>query len=212
MDTDTSSATPSQPRKHQTTHTDTQGTPRMSRRKSRSSSRRAPSVSASGRTPTSPDLDDGEYVLKETWHIEQNNHCNGGLKNAVDSVSDRLRKKLWVGTLGSHTDEFGTELRKDIDDRMYTNHNSLPVWIPDAEFQSCYAEFCHQVCVQIRPISRWLSSVRSFGHACIMPFPTLPRPSCSTSRRPSSSTLPSISASPTRSSPTIRRATSVSGI
>jgi trehalose 6-phosphate synthase/phosphatase len=77
--------------------------------------------------------------------MEPNPHCNGGLKNAVDSVGDRMKKKLWVGTLGTCTDGFGDDLRKDIDTRMLAQRDSLPVWIPDAEFQSCYDEFCHQV-------------------------------------------------------------------
>lgn len=76
--------------------------------------------------------------------MEPNPHCNGGLKNAVDSVGDRMRKKLWVGTLGTTTDDFDEDLRKEIDARM-SQRNHLPVWIPDAEFQSCYDEFCHQV-------------------------------------------------------------------
>jgi trehalose 6-phosphate synthase complex regulatory subunit len=78
--------------------------------------------------------------------VEQNPHCNGGLKNAVDSVSNHLKKKLWVGTLGTSTDSFSDFLRIDIDRRMLKECSSLPVWIPDAEFESCYDEFCHQVC------------------------------------------------------------------
>ena len=82
--------------------------------------------------------------------MEPNPYGNGGLKNAVDSVEDRMRKKLWVGTLGTCTDGFGDDLRKDIDSRMLAQRSSLPVWIPDAEFQSCYDEFCHQVsCVSL---------------------------------------------------------------
>lgn len=77
--------------------------------------------------------------------MEPNPHCNGGLKNAVESVSDRMKKKLWVGTLGTPTDSFGDELRKDIDHRMHLQKSSLPVWIPDGEFQKCYDEFCHQI-------------------------------------------------------------------
>jgi trehalose-6-phosphate synthase len=76
--------------------------------------------------------------------MEPNPHTNGGLKNAVDSVEGRIRKKLWVGTLGTCTDEFEEDLRKDIDSKMLAQRSSLPVWIPDAEFQSCYDEFCHQ--------------------------------------------------------------------
>jgi trehalose 6-phosphate synthase/phosphatase len=29
--------------------------------------------------------------------------------------------------------------------RMVAQNHSLPVWIPDAEFEGCYDEFCHQV-------------------------------------------------------------------
>ena len=29
--------------------------------------------------------------------------------------------------------------------KMKEKHESLPVWIPDDEFASCYDEFCHQV-------------------------------------------------------------------
>lgn len=36
-------------------------------------------------------------------------------------------------------------MRKDIDARMFVEEKSVPVWIPDSEFQSCYDEFCHQV-------------------------------------------------------------------
>jgi trehalose 6-phosphate synthase/phosphatase len=119
-------------RKFQTTHTDRQLSP--SRMQRRSSSRR-------------PERADSFYPSQQqtTWHIEPNPHCNGGLKNAVDSVRDRLRRKLWVGTLGTSTDTFGPALRADIDRRMLAQCASVPVWIPDAEFESCYDEFCHQV-------------------------------------------------------------------
>ncbi|KAG6811684.1 hypothetical protein H0H93_014287, partial [Arthromyces matolae] len=84
----------------------------------------------------------------EPYHIEPNPHCNGGLKNAVDSVtSNKLKSKLWVGTLGTSTDTINQNQRRDIDNSFarLPYHPSLPVWVPDAEFQSCYAEFCHQV-------------------------------------------------------------------
>ncbi|KAF5353408.1 hypothetical protein D9756_007953 [Leucocoprinus leucothites] len=102
--------------------------PRLQRKHSRSASRQ-PSLKRRG----------------QPWHFESNPHCNGGLKNAVESVGIKLQKKLWVGTLGTCTDNFGETAKRDIDARMYTEHSSVPVWIPDAEFQSCYDEFCHQV-------------------------------------------------------------------
>ncbi|KAF8126309.1 glycosyltransferase family 20 protein [Boletus edulis] len=122
------------PRKFQTTHTDVHHTARLQRKQSRSSSRRP---------------GDGYPVPRgegyHPWHTAPNSHCNGGLKNAIDSVKERLTQELWVGTLGNSTDGFGQELRDSIDSRMRQLCASVPVWIPDAEFESCYDEFCHQV-------------------------------------------------------------------
>jgi hypothetical protein len=64
---------------------------------------------------------------------------------AIDSVKDHLTQKLWVGTLGNSTDGFGPNLRDSINLRMCQLCASVPVWIPDAEFESCCDEFCHQV-------------------------------------------------------------------
>ncbi|KAH0834220.1 glycosyltransferase family 20 protein [Lanmaoa asiatica] len=66
-------------------------------------------------------------------------------RTPVDSVKDRLTQKLWVGTLGNSTDAFSPDLRDSVDTRMRELCGSVPVWIPDAEFESCYDEFCHQV-------------------------------------------------------------------
>ncbi|KAH7922278.1 glycosyltransferase family 20 protein [Leucogyrophana mollusca] len=123
------------PRKFMTTHADIQHMARLQRKQSSRSSSRRPERDYFG-------TNGGSY---QPWHVEPNSHCNGGLKNAVDSVKDRLRQKLWVGTLGSSTDSFGEEMRSNVDRRMKEQYNSLPVWIPDAEFESCYDEFCHQV-------------------------------------------------------------------
>ncbi|KAF9490894.1 alpha,alpha-trehalose-phosphate synthase [Pleurotus eryngii] len=124
-------------RKHQTTHTDHGNTPaRIQRKGSRSSSRRPP-------VDNDIKVTNGRTV--GCWNLEANTHCNGGLKNAVQSVGPRLRKKLWVGTLGTATDAFSEPLRQEIDRKMVAECSSQPVWIPDAEFESCYDEFCHQV-------------------------------------------------------------------
>ncbi|KAH9476749.1 Putative alpha,alpha-trehalose-phosphate synthase [UDP-forming] 106 kDa subunit [Psilocybe cubensis] len=148
----TPSITSPLPRKHQTTHPDTSSVPRLRRNKSRSTSRRATSSARAGSVPTSPSVDSNGGSMMyggasgvPAWHMEPNPHCNGGLKNAVESVGERMKRKLWVGTLGTPTDGFGEELRRDIDARMVAQRQSLPVWIPDDEFQSCYDEFCHQV-------------------------------------------------------------------
>lgn len=127
FNTDVSTPSPPQTRKHQTTRTSISTD--LRRRQSRSSSRRVPE------SPSN----------KDSWHIEPNPQCNGGLKNAIDSVSDKLKKKLWVGTLGTNTDSFSEYMRSNIESSMMLQNSSLPVWIPDAEFEGCYDEFCHQV-------------------------------------------------------------------
>ncbi|KAI0789217.1 glycosyltransferase family 20 protein [Abortiporus biennis] len=121
-------------RKHQTTHS-TQGL-RVQRRGSRSSAHRTRSQSSSRQDPLSHSV---------PWHIESNPHCNGGLKNALDSVHGRFKKRLWVGTLGNNTDGFRESLKRNMEWRLREERDSIPVWIPDAEFESCYDEFCHQV-------------------------------------------------------------------
>jgi trehalose 6-phosphate synthase/phosphatase len=123
--------------KFQTTRPDPQPAIRLQRKESRSSSRpRYPTISRSY------SYSNGNL---ESYYFAPNSHCNGGLKNAVDSVKDRMTNKLWVGTLGNSTDAFSSDLRANIDSRMWDMHSSRPVWIPDAEFESCYDEFCHQV-------------------------------------------------------------------
>ncbi|KAG1773693.1 glycosyltransferase family 20 protein [Suillus placidus] len=105
-------------------------------RRSSSKPPRYPSLARSYTYPSAP---------SEPYYFAPNIHCNGGLKNAVDSVKDRMTSKLWVGTLGSSTDAYSTELKASVDHRMKEMHSSLPVWIPDAELESSYDEFCHQV-------------------------------------------------------------------
>ena len=122
---------------HQITHGPNAQT-RVRRRMSRSSMHRTNSRSLSSSRQDS-------LSHSQAWHIESNPHCNGGLKNAIDSVKTRLRRKLWVGTLGANSDNFKESLKRNMEWRLREERDSLPVWIPDSEFQSCYDEFCHQV-------------------------------------------------------------------
>ena len=120
---------------HQTTHTRTN--PQSSRFR-KSPLLRQRSLSANRRTENDP------LVSQPAWHTEPNPHANVGLYNAVRSVGSRIKRKLWVGTLGTHTDSFKDNLKRTIDRRMFEKVESVPVWIPDAEFEKCYDEFCHQ--------------------------------------------------------------------
>lgn len=118
------------PRSPRRTLTDHHIPHRVQRKHSRSSSARRP---------------DPESRIAQQWHVEFNPHCNGGLKNAVNSVDDKIRKQLWVGVLGTNTDGWKEPLKKNVERRMKEEEDSAVVWIPDAEFAGCYDEFCHQV-------------------------------------------------------------------
>ena len=140
--------------------------PRL-RRVSRSSSRR-PANSMSG-------LERGQSMTRgeNKWHIEMNPRCNGGLYNAVNSVHDRLKRKFWVGVLGTPTDSFDKELRADVDARMRNEAQSQPVWIADDEFSKCYDGFCHQVlwpclhyAVPDAPRVKTFNETETFAHYC----------------------------------------------
>ena len=189
-------------RKFQTAHQDVQHCARLQRKQSRSTSRRSASLASS------TDSDRGH----RPWHIAPNSHCNGGLKNAIDSIRGRLTQKLWVGTLGSSTDGFGPKMRKSIDKKMREMSGSVPVWIPDGEFESCYDEFCHQVGVFQRQLGVAYEPDRYCGLVCTIQSQTHPRRSSSMKAHHSSSTGRSISALQTLSSKTTVKATSVSNI
>ena len=98
-----------------------------------------------------------------TWYLEPNPQGNGGLYNAIASVSGTLlKRKLWVGTLGTATDGFDAHVRKGVDARLREECDSFNVWIgtwkliwrfmvyypsrtDDDEFAGYYDVFCHQV-------------------------------------------------------------------
>lgn len=135
----TSSSTNGVRKQHQPMHGPNAQT-RVQRRMSRSSGVRPASRSLSGTR-----RDSVAFGHSQPWHVENNPHGNGGLKNAIESVHHRLRRKLWVGTLGANTDNLKESLKRNMEWRLKDQYDSLPVWIPDAEFASCYDEFCHQV-------------------------------------------------------------------
>ncbi|KAK1233197.1 Trehalose-6-P synthase/phosphatase complex subunit [Marasmius sp. AFHP31] len=153
------------------THIQRSHTRRMRRQGSRSSSRRPGVTSSKSREHQhSPGVDGtpGEDD-DNAFFFEPNAHVNGGLKNALDSVSreqpqtptttrrpghsranslqsvSKLKDKLWVGTLGTKTDDFSEGLKRNIDAKLKLDHDCEAVWVSDEEFEGCYDEFCHQV-------------------------------------------------------------------
>ncbi|KAI6134394.1 hypothetical protein EV401DRAFT_2204424 [Pisolithus croceorrhizus] len=108
---------------------------------------------------------DGVY---QPWHLSPNTHCNGGLKNAVDSAKDRLSWRLWVSTLGSNTYSFGSGMRIIIDKRMREMCGNAPVWIPDGKLESCYDEYCHQASLFV-----YIAVLRGFLYTLEILWPCL---------------------------------------
>ncbi|KIK01784.1 glycosyltransferase family 20 protein [Laccaria amethystina LaAM-08-1] len=161
--------------------------PRTQREKSRSASQWSSNTTASALANDLP-------RSSEVWHLEPNTHGNRGLKNAVDRLGDHLRKKMWVDTLGPATDGFSESLRKNVDQRMWTQRSSLP----DREFQNCYDEFWRQV----RFLSFLIPSsrpphARSSGYVSTKKSPMAPIPNSSTNPPLTNNTPPSTNVSRT---------------
>ncbi|KAG7091994.1 hypothetical protein E1B28_008381 [Marasmius oreades] len=143
---------------------------RMRKQGSRSSSRRPGLPSSKGGDQSSTGLLIEHEKYENTFYFEASSRCNGGLKNALDSVSreppsplpsrpvrtghsranslqslSKLKEKVSVGTLGVETDGFTEGLKRNIDERLRKEHGCEAVWVADDEFEGCYDEFCHQV-------------------------------------------------------------------
>ena len=106
--------------------------PRLRRTKSRSSARSITKVSPSN-TP---------------WMFQPNSHGNGGLQNAVNSVSDRVTHKLWIGVPGDQVDDLSETARESVARDLRHDHDSIPVWVPDAELKVNAS--CTSICIMNR--------------------------------------------------------------
>ncbi|KAJ3970266.1 glycosyltransferase family 20 protein [Lentinula raphanica] len=55
--------------------------------------------------------------------------------------------RLWIGCLGSKTDNWSLKLREKVEDALPRQEGGVevPVWVEDDDFEGCYDEFCHQV-------------------------------------------------------------------
>ncbi|KAI1811638.1 glycosyltransferase family 20 protein [Poronia punctata] len=82
------------------------------------------------------------------WQIVNADQGNGGLRKAAEAAArDGYDGEFtWVGTLGMPTDALkGTQQKEDIDDRLATEFNMLPVFPSDKDFDSHYQHFCKQI-------------------------------------------------------------------
>ena len=63
-----------------------------------------------------------------------NPQANGGLQNALKSVEGTFQRQISIGVLGNATDDFDSDRRQAIDRQLKLSHDSIAVWVPDAEF------------------------------------------------------------------------------
>ncbi|KAK3989921.1 glycosyltransferase family 20-domain-containing protein [Cladorrhinum sp. PSN332] len=82
------------------------------------------------------------------WKIVNADQGNGGLRNAAEAAfrDGKLGDYTWVGTLGMPTDALqNTQQLQDIEDRLATEHDMLPVICSDKDFDGHYSHFCKQI-------------------------------------------------------------------
>jgi trehalose-6-phosphate synthase len=85
-----------------------------------------------------------------------------GMSFSTDLRDRPLRQKLWVGTLGTRTDDWSPALREKVEKKLRDEHENQVVWVEDGVFEGAYDEFCHQVSRTRRFFLPFLSSKRVF--------------------------------------------------
>lgn len=100
----------------------------------------------------SPDSDEDhgspKVLLSDVdWVVKAAEQGNGGLRNAINAAAEAgiLPSKMWVGTLGMPTDSLKEHTRSDIERILREDHESLPVFVSDSEFDGHYSHFCRTV-------------------------------------------------------------------
>ncbi|KAF9356901.1 hypothetical protein BGX26_004576 [Mortierella sp. AD094] len=108
-------------------------------------------------------VDSAKVFANAKWTVEKAYGGNIGLQNAVNSIQDQLTKQIWIGTLGMATDTLTDRTRGDIRAELALNHNSIPVFVHDQDFEGHYHQFCKQV---LWPIFHYVlpDNLRSKGY------------------------------------------------
>ena len=73
------------------------------------------------------------------------NSGNPGLYNAVFSMKGEMGPTVWVGTVGASTESLSQEDKEIITDRLYRDHDAIPIYLTDKEMDGHYHQFCKQV-------------------------------------------------------------------
>ncbi|KAF9581007.1 hypothetical protein BGW38_002132, partial [Lunasporangiospora selenospora] len=107
--------------------------------------------------------DSAKVFAEASWTVEKASGGNIGLHNAVNSIQSQLSKQIWVGTLGMPTDSLPDRTRGDIRAELAVNHDSIPVFVNDIDFEGHYHQFCKQI---LWPIFHYVlpDNLRSKGY------------------------------------------------
>ncbi|KAF9917331.1 hypothetical protein FBU30_000800 [Linnemannia zychae] len=108
-------------------------------------------------------IDSAKVFAEAPWTVEKANGGNIGLHNAVNSIQGQLTKQIWIGTLGMATDSLPDSTRGDIKAELALNHNSIPVFVNDLDFEGHYHQYCKQI---LWPIFHYVlpDNLRSKGY------------------------------------------------
>ncbi|KAI8925405.1 glycosyltransferase family 20-domain-containing protein [Entophlyctis helioformis] len=77
--------------------------------------------------------------------IEPSKAGNIGLQNAVHAVKGCAQNRLWIGTVGTPTDDLTPDKQAALKSKLRAVHSSVPVFVRHDELDGHYNVFCKQV-------------------------------------------------------------------
>jgi trehalose-phosphatase len=96
----------------------------------------------SGRAYSQSASTDKKFTMQ--WNIVPALQGNGGLVNAVKAANETgtMGDIIWVGTVGFPTDSLSDDIKNEINERLDSKYDALPVYVGDSEFNGHYLHFC----------------------------------------------------------------------
>ena len=91
--------------------------------------------------------DQAELFKKADWTVENAEKGNGGLRQAIRAAeaTKAVADVTWVGTLGMSTDILEDQMKQQIEEKLRDEHDCLPVFCKDRDFDGHYRHFCKQI-------------------------------------------------------------------
>jgi len=88
-----------------------------------------------------------KHFWGQEWTIEPAVQGNGGLANAVRAAinAGTMEDILWVGTVGFPTDVLEDHVKTEIQEKLESEYDALPVYVSDSDFDGHYAHYCKTI-------------------------------------------------------------------